>query len=300
MTIDTPVTAAHSTEAAITAQALARTGLNAPALYVLIGAAGAGKSRVAAAFPRTWRVSLDDCRERVSDDPGSQGSTYDAVTVFDTIVAGRLVRGLPTVVDATNTQGSVRARLADIACTHRMPAVAITVRTPADVCQARQQNRPANRAVPLGVVAAQHAGIPTVEQLRAEGFTAVHDAADLDLFGLLLARSVAAVPDPVADVRAVFGDDLAAVFAFDPDSAGSEGAFAVAGRQIVVRAWWEGASDYTNHWQARCANERCDRCGGIVWAAVADAIDLCAVYRGELPDDLHCDRCDVPVPEASW
>jgi hypothetical protein len=31
-------------------------------------AAGSGKTRIAAAFPRSWRLSLDDCRERVADD----------------------------------------------------------------------------------------------------------------------------------------------------------------------------------------------------------------------------------------
>jgi predicted kinase len=271
-------------------------GLDRPALYVLIGAAGAGKSRVAAAFPHTWRLSLDDCRKRVSDNPGSQESTYHAVAVFDAVVAGRLVRGLPTVVDATNTDATVRARLTDTARTHGMPAVAITVRKPLAVCQTRQTDRPANRQVPQHVVAAQHAAVPTDAQLRAEGFTAVHDAADLDLFGLLLARAAAAVPDRVVAIRAAFGDDLADVFTHDPNRPG-HGAFAVAGRQIVVRAWWDSALPGVDYWQARCDGVRCHRCGGTVWAVVYDAADLAAVYRGELPDDLYCDRCDKPAPE---
>ncbi|MER6736523.1 hypothetical protein [Streptomyces puniciscabiei] len=54
---------------------LASFPLPVPALYVLIGAAGSGKTRIATAFPRTWRLSLDDCRERVADDPGLQDST---------------------------------------------------------------------------------------------------------------------------------------------------------------------------------------------------------------------------------
>lgn len=275
-------------------------GLDRPALYVLIGPAGAGKTRVAAAFPRQWRLSLDACRDRVSDNAGDQTATADAVAVFDAVFAARLTRRLPTVVDATNTEPAVRARLVDRARAHGMPAAAITVRKPVAVCQARQQDRPENRRVPLDVVAAQHAGIPTNAQLTAEGFAAVHDASDLDMLGMLLTRSAAAPQDLLAGVRAMFGPDLAAVFAFDPDHDDSRGVFAVGGRQVIVRAWWEGVSDYTNHWQARCDGARCDRCGGTVWAAVADAIDLNAVYRGDLPDDLHCDRCDVPVPEASW
>lgn len=37
-----------------------------PALYVIIGAAGSGKTHIAAAFPRSWRLSLDACRARVA------------------------------------------------------------------------------------------------------------------------------------------------------------------------------------------------------------------------------------------
>ncbi|MGR6998760.1 AAA family ATPase [Yinghuangia aomiensis] len=207
-----------------------------------------------------------------------------------------LVCGLPTVVDATNTDPTVRARLTDAARTHKMPAVAITVRKPLATCQARQKDRAANRQVPADVVAAQHAAVPTNEQLRAEGFAAVHDASDLDLLGMLLARSAAATPDPLAGVRATFGPDLAAVFAFDPDHDDSRGVFAVGGRQVVVRAWWESALPGVDYWQARCDGARCDRCGGTVWAVVYDA-DLVAVYRGELPDDLYCDRCDKAAPE---
>ncbi|MFI7501843.1 hypothetical protein ACIBVL_25840 [Streptomyces sp. NPDC049687] len=49
--------------------ALAALGLPTPGLYLTIGAARSGKTRIATAFPRTWRLSLDDCRERVADDP---------------------------------------------------------------------------------------------------------------------------------------------------------------------------------------------------------------------------------------
>lgn len=299
MTIDTPTAPTHTTgfSASVT---LSRAGLDTVGLFVLVGSAGAGKSRVAAAFPAGWRLSLDACRERVSDDAGDQTATADALAVFDAVLAARAVRGLPSVVDATNTEPAVRARLVDRARAHGMLAAAITVRKPLAVCLARQKDRPANRQVPPDVVAAQHAAVPTEAQLRAEGFTAVHDAADLDLFGMLLARSAAAMPDPLADIRAAFGDDLAAVFAYDLDRDDSRGAFAIGGRQIVVRAWWKDVDLHVNHWQARCDTARCDRCGGAVWAAVADAIDLAAVYRGELPDDLHCDKCDIPVPEAQW
>lgn len=274
----------------------ARIDLSVPSLFVLVGAAGSGKSTVAAAFPPSWRLSLDACREQVSDDAGDQAATPAAAHVRDQVLAARLARGLSTVLDATHTDTGLRQWLAELAyANHAMPAVAIVVRTPLDVCQARQAARPQNRRVPLDVVAAQHTGVPTAEQLRAEGFDQVHDADDLDLLGMLLTRSAATPPDTLADIRAAFGDDLAGVFAFDPDSEDSIGAFAIAGREITVRRW-DGGGAHAQHWQVRIETEWCDRCGGFVpWATVADAVDLLAVDRGEVPDDLHCDRCDSPA-----
>ncbi|MEU2287864.1 AAA family ATPase [Streptomyces sp. NPDC013178] len=273
--------------------ALAALGLPTPGLYLTIGAAGSGKTRIATAFPRTWRLSLDICRERVADDPGLQDSTPSAVAVFDTVLTCRLARRLPTLVDATNTEFAIRARLVERAHQHRLPAVAIVARTALEECQTRQNARPANRQVPPETVALQHVGVPTGEQLLAEGFDQVHDAADLDLLHLLLARSVAAGFDPLAEVRATFGPDLARVFAFDPDSPDSVGAFAVAGRQLTVR-WSDHGDVFDHHWQARLEGETCEACGSAVWVKVTDAADLLAVYNGQPPEELFCDRCDVP------
>ncbi|WTX00943.1 ATP-binding protein (plasmid) [Streptomycetaceae bacterium NBC_01309] len=292
MTTHTPAMPTRDTELPVPAWVPA--GLDVPSLIVLIGAAGAGKSTVAAAFPASWRLSLDACRQQVSDDAGDQTATPDAANVRDHILSARLSRGLPTVLDATHTDTGLRQWLAKLAFAWEMPAVAITVRTLLEVCQARQAARPENRQVPLDTVATQHAAVPTAEQLYAEGFGQVCDAAALDLLGMLLARSAATPPDMLADVRAAFGDDLADVFAFDPDSEDSHGVFAVAGREITVR-WWDGGGAYAPHWQARIDTEWCG-CGGyVLWATVVDAVDLLAVYRGEVPDDLHCDRCDVPA-----
>ncbi|MGW0664552.1 AAA family ATPase [Streptodolium elevatio] len=281
------------TQARAAAVSMAGADLTTPALFTLIGPAGAGKSRVAAVFPRGWRLSLDACRQRVADNAGDQDATADAVAVFDAVLDARLTRGLPTVVDATNVEPAVRARLATRAYAHYMPAVAIVVRTPLDVCLERQRLRLPHRKVPQRVVTAQHAKVPTAEQLRAEGFDAVYDAAEVDLLGMLLARSAGDYPDLLSEVRAAFGPDLAAVFAWHPDTGDGTGVFGVGGRHLVARLW-NGAGMYAPHWQARCDTARCDRCGGVVWAAVDDATDLLAVYRGQVPDDLHCDACDAP------
>ncbi|MEW1723870.1 AAA family ATPase [Streptomyces sp. NPDC093109] len=258
--------------------------LGQPSLYVLIGAAGSGKSRIAAAFPARWRLELDACRERVADRRGDQASTPDAVRVFDTVLAGRLARHLPTVVDSTNTEERHRAGLVERAHAHRMPAVAIVASTPLEVCQARQDARPADRRVPPGTVARQHQGVPGTRQLRAEGFDEVHDAAELDLMGLLLARSTDAGPDPLADVRTFFGDGLAAVFAWD--TGGETGTFAVAGQEITVRQRDDG-DPFDHHWQARTACP--DGCPGPAWVKVTGPADLLDVYKGGRPDDVWCE-----------
>ncbi|AXK34662.1 ATP-binding protein [Streptomyces armeniacus] len=274
-------------------QLLAALGLPEPGLYVLIGPAGSGKTNIAAAFPRTWRLSLDDFREQVADDAGAQASTRDAVAVFDAALSGRLARRLPTLVDSTNTELAVRARLLERAHRHGMLAVAIAVRTPLETCQERQNARPANRQVPTETIAWQRAGVPFAEQLLSEGFDEVRDAADLDLLHLLLARSVAAGFDPLAEVRAAFGPDLARAFAFDSDSSGSTGAFTVAGRQLAVR-WSEDGDVFDHHWQARLDSEPCEDCGSPVWVKVNGARDLLDVYRGQAPDEPFCQSCDTP------
>jgi predicted kinase len=262
-----------------------------PGLYVLIGAAGSGKTHIASAFPRRWRLSLDSCRVRVCDDAGSQESTPDAVRVFDTVLDARLARRLPTVIDATSTNQADRVPLVMAAHGHQLPAVAIVARTPLLLCLARQQFRAANRKVPTATVAGQHRDVPTREQLINEGFDQVHDASDLDLLRLLLDRAAAAGLDPLADVRATFGD-LADVFAFDPDSEDSEGSFAVGGRQLTVR-WWDVAEPYEAHWQARVDGEVC-ACGGALWVKVTGARDLLDVYTGRLPEEPVCSVCDIP------
>ena len=113
------------------------------------------------------------------------------------------------------------------------------------------------------------------------------------LLRLVMERSAAAGLDPLADVRAVFGNDLAAVFAFDPNSTTSEGHFAIAGRQLTVR-WSDDGDVFDHHWQARLPNEVCDDCGSALWVRVTGARDLLDAYTGGQPDEPLCERCDIP------
>lgn len=257
-----------------------------PSLICLIGASGSGKTSVAAAFPRSWRLSLDECRRLVADDAGDQAATADAVAVFDQILAGRLARGLSTVVDATNTEAIVRAGLLQRAHDHKLPAVALTVRTSLLLCQARQMLRPANRKVPVDTVARQHDAVPSREQLLAEGFDQVHDTADLDLLRMALTRATDAGSDPLATVRAAFGPDLTDVYtrSASPDA---DGSFAIGGREVTIRT---GDYEYDVVFEARL-EDPCPECGGPQWVRVNGPADLLDVHAGGEPDEPVCDEC---------
>jgi predicted kinase len=257
-------------------------------LLVIVGASGAGKSTVAAAWPADQVLCLDALRGAISD-PGDQDATADAVTVFTALLNARLARRRQTVIDATNTFAKDRAFLLQHARAHGVPAVAITVRTPLATCLARQAGRPTSRQVPKTAVIQQHASLPTSEQLLAEGFTQVHDAADLDLLHAALERTVNTAPDPLADIRTTFGPTLAAMFTYD-DEHPARGRFAAAGREIQVRD--VQAEPYDHPWQARVPDETCE-CGGGLWVTVTGPTDLLDVYSGGcLPEEPVCDRCD--------
>ncbi|MEO3978091.1 AAA family ATPase [Streptomyces sp. CAU 1734] len=270
---------------------LARLRLPEPALYVLIGAAGAGKTSVAAAFPPEWRLSLDDCRARVSDDAGDQAATAPALTVFHAILAGRLSNRLPTVVDATSTHESHRIALVDRARAHKVPAVALVVRTPLTVCQARQHARWPTRQVPAGVIALQHANIPHTAELLREGFAQVHDVTTLDLLRMLLERADAdAGSDGLrTEFRTAFGDDLAAAAA--PHPAPGHLLLAVAGRELLLRRQ-DGGDPFDHGWEARLPEPCPDGCDGALWTRVTGPADLLAVHLGGAPDEPVCDQCD--------
>ncbi|MBQ1076402.1 AAA family ATPase [Micromonospora sp. C31] len=154
----------------------------APQLVVLIGPAGAGKSTWAAAHYQPHQVhSLDQLRAVVSDDECDQDATADALVLLPAILHTRLARRLTTVVDATSTSVADRAWLLGIAAEHQVPAVAVVVTTPLEVCLARQAARPGpapgrrwGRAVPAAVVATQHADTrAALATLHTEGFTHV-------------------------------------------------------------------------------------------------------------------------------
>lgn len=153
-----------------------------PALILLVGPAGSGKSTWAAArYAPTQIVSLDALRAVVADDECDQDATGDAVALLHTIVDARLSRRLTTVVDATNGVPDERAELFAIAARHDIPVFAVVVTTDLQTCLARQHARPGpaagkrwGRAVPPSVVTNQHARTAaSITTLAAEGCTQV-------------------------------------------------------------------------------------------------------------------------------
>lgn len=130
-----------------------------PALVVLVGASGAGKSTWAAERYRSAEiVSSDDLRGVVGSGRHDLDASSDAFALLDLIVAGRLRRALTTVVDTLGLDPVRRARWTDLARTAGLPTVAITFDTPPGLCRSRNAAR--DRPVPARVL---------TEQLRSFG-----------------------------------------------------------------------------------------------------------------------------------
>jgi predicted kinase len=168
-----------------------------PALVVLVGAAGSGKTTLAARlFDPADVVSSDAYRAAVSGDEADQSVTRTAFSILHREVARRLADGRLVVVDATNVQQHARRSLLRRAAAHGTPAIALVLALPATVVQARNAAR-LRRVVDPAVVTRHLALLATaVESLAGEGFAAVH-----------VFRSEA----EVADIRLVSGSGRPAV-----------------------------------------------------------------------------------------
>jgi protein phosphatase len=114
-----------------------------PSLVVLVGAAGAGKSTLAARlFAADEIVSSDALRALISGDEGDQRVSGVAFRILHRTVGRRLARGQLTVVDATNTEAAVRRPLVARARAAGIPATAVVL----DMDQATVKRQNAKRA----------------------------------------------------------------------------------------------------------------------------------------------------------
>lgn len=163
-----------------------------PCVVVLIGAAGAGKSTLAARhFAPSEILSSDAFRAMVSGDESDQRATRTAFSILHRQLAKRLLGGRTTVIDATNVTRYARRAILRAAAASRVPVVAIVLDLDPDLVLARNAGR-GGRVVPEAAVRHQltHLGRATAPGvLEHEGFAAVHrlrSAAQLD--GVVIRR----------------------------------------------------------------------------------------------------------------
>jgi alkanesulfonate monooxygenase SsuD/methylene tetrahydromethanopterin reductase-like flavin-dependent oxidoreductase (luciferase family)/predicted kinase len=144
-----------------------------PALVVLVGPSGSGKSTWAQQrYRQPEIVSADDLRSVVGSGRHDLEASTDAFRLLDLIVAGRLRRGLTTVVDTLGLDRARRRGYLELAFAARMPAVVVAFSTPDDVC--RERNAARDRPVPARVLAQQLRTFRAVmDGLADEGWTRV-------------------------------------------------------------------------------------------------------------------------------
>ncbi|MEO5854189.1 MAG: LLM class flavin-dependent oxidoreductase [Nocardioides sp.] len=149
-----------------------------PALIVLVGASGSGKSTWARARYRGPEiVSSDDLRGVVGSGPYDLDASADAFAVLEAVVAARLGRRLTTVVDTLGLDASRRVTWLAAARAAGLPAVAVALTTAAAEC--RRRNAARDRPVPAPVLTAQLARVPAVlAELASEGWDQVLELVD--------------------------------------------------------------------------------------------------------------------------
>jgi alkanesulfonate monooxygenase SsuD/methylene tetrahydromethanopterin reductase-like flavin-dependent oxidoreductase (luciferase family)/predicted kinase len=192
-----------------------------PAIVVLVGSSGAGKSTWARGRYRAQEiVSSDDLRGVVGSGRNDLDASADAFRLLDDIVRARARRGLTCVIDTLGLDAERRRGYLEVARTHRLPAVAVFFDVPAAV--AKERNGRAERPVPAKVLATQlrrAAAVPAdldaegwdrvlvvrSDPIPAAGRSATHrPRARTDEFGFIL--QVSRFPwgdDPAAWLRAV-------------------------------------------------------------------------------------------------
>jgi len=167
-----------------------------PALVVLVGASGSGKSTWARQRYRSAEVvSSDDLRGVVGSGRHDLDASAEAFALLDLIVAGRVRRGLTTVVDTLGLDDVRRTGWLDLARRQGLSAVVVAFDTPADVCRRRNAER--DRPVPARVLTQQVRGLrPVLESLAGEGWDRV-----VVVEGTEVAPASVAAVEPVREHR---------------------------------------------------------------------------------------------------
>jgi alkanesulfonate monooxygenase SsuD/methylene tetrahydromethanopterin reductase-like flavin-dependent oxidoreductase (luciferase family)/predicted kinase len=144
-----------------------------PAVVVLVGPSGSGKSSWAAEhYLAREIVSSDQLRSVVGSGEHDLDASADAFSLLDQIVAARARRRLTTVIDTLGLDPDRRLSYLALAGGAGLPSVAVLFDTDPALC--RQRNRERSRPVPAAVLDAQLRRMPDVaSQLADEGWDLV-------------------------------------------------------------------------------------------------------------------------------
>lgn len=169
-----------------------------PCLVVLVGAAGAGKSTLAARlFDPESVLSSDAHRALVAGDEADQAVTKTAFSILHRRLERRLAERRLTVVDATNVTRFARRSLVRRARAMGVPAVAIVLALGPTIVRARNATRQ-GRIVPESAVSRQLNDLERSlrhDGLATDGFSTVYvvrSARELDEFAI----EVTPIPPP--------------------------------------------------------------------------------------------------------
>ncbi len=145
-----------------------------PALVVLIGPAGSGKSHFAATHYRRHEiVSTDELRSVLGSGEHDLPATAEAFEILDVVVASRLTRGLTTVVDTLGMDRGLRRLWMERARRAGLPVVAVVLDTPPE--ETRRRNADRAYVVPAGALNQQLRRFKeVVAELDEEGWDVIH------------------------------------------------------------------------------------------------------------------------------
>ena len=118
-----------------------------PCVVMMFGAPGSGKSTLASALARELGdtaavLSYAAHREEISGDPADPAANPQAGELLRARLADRCAARKTTVLDGTHHHSRTRRRVLGIAADAGLPAVAVVLSTPLQICLDRQRDRP--------------------------------------------------------------------------------------------------------------------------------------------------------------
>ena len=151
-----------------------------PALVVLVGASGAGKSTWATALYKPNEiVSSDHLRAVVGRGEQDLEASADAFALLDQIVAARLRRRLTTVVDTIGF--NTERRRAYLQAARRVGIPAILVLFDTDPAQCRLRNQSRTRPIPAADLESQLRRMPdAAREVSNEGWDIIFHVGNND------------------------------------------------------------------------------------------------------------------------